>query len=109
MTKKTLNRAFVPAALLATLLAPPVTKAPAASPKRVVALTPFTASITYRIGIRPVAIGRTLGGSDPAIAQLKGVPVLTLSHPNGPNMEQLATFDPTSSCPARPGSAACPR
>lgn len=66
----------------------------AASPKRIVTLTPFTSSITYRVGMKPVAIGRTLGGSDPAIAQLKGVPVLKLSHPNGPNMEELATYNP---------------
>jgi iron complex transport system substrate-binding protein len=61
---------------------------------RVVALTPFTASTVTRLGVRPVAIGQTLGGGDQYLDELRGVPVLTLSHPLGPNLEQLATFNP---------------
>src|SRR6202012_2218361 len=41
-----------------------------------------------------VAIGQTLGGSDQYLASLKGVPALPLSHPLGPNLEQLASYKP---------------
>ena len=40
-------------------------------------------------------IGQTLGGNDQYLASLKGVPVLTLTHPLGPNMEKLATYNPS--------------
>src|SRR5258707_193060 len=61
---------------------------------RVVALTPFSASTITRLGVRPVAIGQTLGGNDQYLASLRGVPVLTLSHPLGPNLEQLSSYRP---------------
>lgn len=73
----------------AALAAPAAQAAP-----RVVALTPFSASTIARLGVRPVAIGQTLGGTDQYIASLRGVPVLTLSHPLGPNLEQLAAYRP---------------
>ena len=69
--------------------------APAQAAPRVAALTPFSASTITRLGVRPVVIGQTLGGSDQYIASLKGVPVLTLTHPLGPNLEQLATYNPS--------------
>jgi len=68
--------------------------AQAATP-RVAALTPFGASTSARLGVKPIAIGQTLGGTDQYLASLKGVPVLTLTHPLGPNMEQLATYNPS--------------
>lgn len=68
--------------------------APAKPYKRVAALTPFTANTLAALGVRPVAIGQTLGGHDRIAASLKGVPTLALSHPNGPNLEQLAVRNP---------------
>jgi iron complex transport system substrate-binding protein len=62
--------------------------------KRVAALTPFTANTLAELGVRPVAVGQTLGGHDRLDARLRGVPTLALSHPNGPNLEQLAVRNP---------------
>ncbi|HEX6204454.1 MAG TPA: ABC transporter substrate-binding protein [Solirubrobacterales bacterium] len=61
---------------------------------RIVALTPFGANTLAKLGVEPVAVGQTLGGRDRLSPKLKGVPVLTLSHPNGPNLEQLASLEP---------------
>jgi iron complex transport system substrate-binding protein len=83
-------------AVLATALcAVALAAAPAHAAPRVAALTPFTASTITRLGVRPVAIGQTLGGNDQYLASLRGVPVLKLSHPLGPNLEQLATHNPS--------------
>ena len=68
--------------------------AQAAPPKRIVALTPFAANTLANLGVRPVAIGETLGGNERFSPKLKGVTTLPLSHPNGPNLEQLASLDP---------------
>ena len=65
-----------------------------AAPKRVVALTPFTANTAVAMGVRPVGIGQILGGSDRIDRRLRGVKVLPLSHPNGPNIEQLIALRP---------------
>ncbi|PTL58513.1 ABC transporter substrate-binding protein [Paraconexibacter algicola] len=65
-----------------------------AAPRRVVALTPFTANTAARIGLTPIAIGQTLGGQDRFAPELRGVPRLALSHPSGPNIEQLAARRP---------------
>lgn len=81
-------------AALAIALCTAVLAAPAQAAPRVAALTPFSASTITRLGVRPVAIGQTLGGNDTYLASLRGVPVLTLSHPLGPNLEQLATHNP---------------
>jgi iron complex transport system substrate-binding protein len=78
------------AALPALALAGPV----GAAPQRIAALTPFTANTLAELGVRPVAIGTTLGGHDRIDPRLKGVPELALSHPNGPSLEQLALRDP---------------
>jgi iron complex transport system substrate-binding protein len=88
-------RSTLPAVMLAALsvwgLALP---AQAASPRRIAALTPFTANTLAELGVRPVAVGQTLGGYDRLDARLRGVPTLALSHPNGPNLEQLAVRNP---------------
>lgn len=65
-----------------------------AAPTRIAALTPFTANTLADLGVRPVAIGQTLGGHDRLSPKLAGVPTLPLSHPNGPNLEQLAQLQP---------------
>lgn len=69
--------------------------APAQAAPRVAALTPFSASTITRLGVKPVVIGQALGGTDQYLASLKSVPVIQLSHPLGPNMEQLATHNPS--------------
>jgi iron complex transport system substrate-binding protein len=84
------KRAAVIAALLTLALAGPAQ----AAPKRIVALTPFTANILAELGVKPVAVGQTLGGRDRIDRRLRGVPVLKLSHPNGPNLEELAKRNP---------------
>lgn len=83
------------AALVAALCLATPAAVPAQAAPRVAALTPFTASTIARLGVRPVAIGQTLGGSDQYLASLRGVPVLTLTHPLGPNLELLATHNPS--------------
>lgn len=65
-----------------------------AAPKRIVALTPFAANTLAQLGVKPVAVGQVLGGRDRIDSRLRGVPVLTLTHPNGPNLEKLATLRP---------------
>ena len=80
-------------ALLSCLIALLVAAAPVQAAPRVVALTPFSASTITRLGVRPVAIGQSLGGTDQYLASLRNVPTLTLSHPLGPNLEQLATYN----------------
>ncbi|WP_205697235.1 ABC transporter substrate-binding protein [Conexibacter sp. SYSU D00693] len=77
-----------------TLLAGAVAPAADAAPKRIAALTPFTANTLADLGVRPVGIGMTLGGNDRISPKLRGVPRLRLSHPNGPNLEQLAQLNP---------------
>jgi ABC-type Fe3+-hydroxamate transport system substrate-binding protein/putative heme iron utilization protein len=65
----------------------------AKTPSRVVAITPFTANVTARLGIRPVGIGGDTKNIK-AAAGLSGVPRLKLSHPDGPNMEKLLRLKP---------------
>ncbi|HEY6731140.1 MAG TPA: ABC transporter substrate-binding protein [Solirubrobacterales bacterium] len=78
-------------ALLLTILVLP---ASAQAAPRVVALTPFGANTLAKLGVKPVAVGQTLGGRERLSPKLKGVTVLPLSHPNGPNLEQLASLEP---------------
>lgn len=83
-------------ALLAALVAL-AAAAPAdagAAPRRVVALTPFTANTLADLRIRPVAVGRVLGGNERFSRRLRGVRRLPLAHPSGPNLEQLARLRP---------------
>ncbi len=81
------------AALIAAMFCLPA-GAQAAPPKRIVALTPFGANTLVKLGVEPVGVGQTLGGNERLSPKLKGVDVLPLSHPNGPNLEQLASLDP---------------
>lgn len=82
-------------ALLALLAAALLLPAGAhAAPKRIVALTPFGANTLVKLGVKPVGVGQTLGGRERLSPKLKGVTVLPLSHPNGPNLEQLASLEP---------------
>jgi iron complex transport system substrate-binding protein len=62
--------------------------------KRVVALTPFSANALALMGVRPIAVGQTVGGESRLHPKLRDVPVLPLAHPNGPNLEQLASLRP---------------
>jgi iron complex transport system substrate-binding protein len=87
-------RPSLPAAALVALFLLALAEPAQAAPKRIAALTPFTANTLTELGVRPVAIGQTLGGHDRLDPRLKGVPTLALSHPNGPNVEQLALRNP---------------
>jgi iron complex transport system substrate-binding protein len=84
---------LVAVALALAALGTPAADA-AKPPRRIVALTPFTANTLAHLGIEPLAIGQTLGGSERFARSLKHVRVLPLAHPNGPNMEQLAALEP---------------
>jgi ABC-type Fe3+-hydroxamate transport system substrate-binding protein len=83
-------------ALLLLLAAPSAASAAGkgADQQRIVALTPFAANTLAELGVTPVGVGQTLGGRERYSPKLKGVEVLPLSHPNGPNLEQLASLDP---------------
>jgi iron complex transport system substrate-binding protein len=81
--------------LVLALALPAATGAAApAQPQRIVALTPFAANTLAKLGVMPVGVGQTLGGETRLSPKLKHVTVLPLSHPNGPNLEQLASLDP---------------
>lgn len=89
-------RRRVIALLGALLLLACLAAAPAAQAKqqRVVALTPFTANTLAILGVRPLAVGQTVGGSEHISRRLDGVTRLQLSHPNGPSLELLAVLYP---------------
>jgi iron complex transport system substrate-binding protein len=91
MTSRFRSATLVAALAVVGVVAPAAQAAPY---KRVAALTPFTANTLAALGVRPVAIGQTLGGHDRLDPRLRGVPTLALSHPNGPNLEQLAVRNP---------------
>jgi hypothetical protein len=64
-------------ALLALALAlPAVSRRRQRSRSGSVALTPFAANTVAKLGVTPVAIGETLGGSERFSPKLKGVPAL---------------------------------
>lgn len=88
--------ALVTLALLAVLALPllQASGAEAASKKRIVALTPFSANTLVNVGVKPVAIGEMAIEGKYMSPRLKGIDQLPLSHPNGPNMEQIAKIDP---------------
>ena len=69
-------------------------QADAAKQKRVVAISPFAASALIKMGVKPIAIGQTIGGERRLDPRLKRVRRLTLTHPNGPNLEVLAKLRP---------------
>lgn len=68
--------------------------AQAAAPKRIVALTPFAANTLAELGVKPVGVGQQAGGDERLSPKLKGATVLPLSHPDGPNLEQLVSLRP---------------
>lgn len=86
------NKSLLTASVYLLALLAPATAAQAAP--RVAALTPFAANTVAELGVRPVARGQVLGGFDRLSPRLNGVKALTLSHPAGPNLEQLAALNP---------------
>ncbi len=66
----------------------------AANRQKIVTLTPFSSNALVNSGVRPVAIGKQAVGHKASSPKLKGIQQLALSHPNGPNMEQIAKIDP---------------
>jgi iron complex transport system substrate-binding protein len=91
-----MSRAATRAACLAFVLLVAALAAPATAdaPKRIVALTPFSANTLAALGVKPIAIGETLGGDENFAPSLRRVRTLPLAHPGGPNMEQLASLRP---------------
>ncbi|MBS1891149.1 MAG: ABC transporter substrate-binding protein [Actinobacteria bacterium] len=81
-------------ALLVALLAPAGAGAEKRQ-RRIVALTPFAANTLAKLGVTPIAVGQTLGGRERLSPKVSGVPILKLSHPMGPNLEQLTSLRPT--------------
>jgi len=67
----------------------PTASAQSKAPNRIVALTPFSANTMAYLGVKPAAVGQTLGGDKRLAPVLRTSKVLKLSHPNGPNLEQL--------------------
>lgn len=61
---------------------------------RVVALTPFTANVLAQLGVTPIAVADPGPGDEGLDPRLKNVRRLTMSHPNGPNLEQLVALRP---------------
>lgn len=87
-------RALAALVAAALLLLTATTAAQAQSGARIVALTPFTANALAGLGVKPAAIGQQLGGQNKLVKGLRGVKTLTLSHPLGPNLEELALLNP---------------
>lgn len=81
-------------ALLVALLAP-VGAGAEKRQRRIVALTPFAANTLAKLGVTPIAVGQTLGGRERLSPKVSHVPILQLSHPMGPNLEQLTALRPS--------------
>lgn len=62
--------------------------------QKIAALTPFSANALAYTGVRPAAVGIQAAGQKKMSSKLRGVKKLPLSHPNGPNMEQIAKLNP---------------
>lgn len=92
------RRLLAPLLLAVALAAIAIAGAPgaahAATPERIVAITPFTANILAQLGVRPVAVASPTAGEQGLSSALNGVARLKLSHPNGPNLEQLVALRP---------------
>ena len=86
--------ALAAAALLLALLVPTGAGAEQRQ-RRIVALTPFAANTLAKLGVTPIAVGQTLGGRERLSRKVSRVPILKLSHPMGPNLEQLTALRPT--------------
>lgn len=87
------RRLLLPLAAAATALTL-AGSASAAVPKRIVALTPFTANALAALNVKPIARGDMPGSNDRYLDSVRNIKTLPLSHPNGPNMEQLAVLNP---------------
>jgi iron complex transport system substrate-binding protein len=81
-------------AMLVALLAP-VGAGADKRQRRIVALTPFAANTLAKLGVTPIAVGQTLGGRERLSPKVSHVPILQLSHPMGPNLEQLTALRPS--------------
>lgn len=92
MDSKTLFKTVFALALLTAAIA--VSGAGAATKTKIVTLTPFSSNALVNSGVKPVAIGKQAVGHKASSPKLKGIQQLMLSHPNGPNMEQIAKIDP---------------
>ncbi len=92
------RRCCAPLLIVAVLFAAAIASAPpaahAAGPERIVAITPFTANILAQLGVKPVAVAEPAAGEEDLHPALRDIPRLKLSHPNGPNLEQLAALRP---------------
>lgn len=62
--------------------------------QRIVAVSPFAAQTMVQLGVKPIRVGETLGATSRQRKLLRGIPMLKLSHPNGPNLEQMAKLAP---------------
>lgn len=85
--------AVLVSALTSLFVSVPVASA-AVAPERVVALTPLSANAMALMGAPPAAVGQTLGGFRRQAPVLSTTPILRLSHPEGPNREELALYEP---------------
>ncbi len=69
-----------------------------AKKERIVSISPFATDVLAKLGEKPVAIGQVLSdrqGMKRIPKKFRRLRVLNLSHPNGPNLEQLAKLRPT--------------
>ena len=81
-----------------------------AAPKRIVALTPFTANTVADLGVRPVAIGQMLGGDDRWSPRLRGVPPAPALASRAGRTSSSSRRSTRGSCsPPPPGAAATAR
>lgn len=69
-------------------------QAEAARSKRIVAISPFAAQTMIQLGVKPIRVGNTLGTTPRQKRIFRGIKSMPLSHPNGPNLEQLARLRP---------------
>lgn len=69
-----------------------------AKKERIVSISPFATDVLAKVGKKPVAIGEVLSdrqGMKRIPKKFRKLPVLPLSHPNGPNLERIAKINPT--------------
>jgi iron complex transport system substrate-binding protein len=97
MTRRRLSALTAGLAILALLVAllGPAGAGAQKRQRRIVALTPFAANTLAKLGVTPIAVGQTLGGRERLSPRVSHVPILKLSHPMGPNLEQLTALRPS--------------
>lgn len=79
---------------LVAALAVAAPQAEAAKKQRIVAVSPFAAQTMLQLGVKPIRVGQTLGATARQRQMFRGIGQLTLSHPNGPNLEVMAKLKP---------------